>query len=136
MGRAATKGPEGEVCSASWGAAQLLPAFTVTLCPGQSPFRKISQGSWRLALPTVGQRSDLGGSSTFRGGKESGLRMISAVSMHVQVPKLKSVVWRLQGLTLDPLPPGGLVTPFLLWLVLQAGQTCGCNLGGRGRGAF
>lgn len=61
MGRAATKGPEGEVCSGSSGAAQLLPASTVTLCPGQSPFRKISQGSWRLALPTVGQRSDLGG---------------------------------------------------------------------------
>lgn len=42
--------PEGRGLPAQlrWGAAQLLLASAVTLRPGQSPFQKMSQGSWRM----------------------------------------------------------------------------------------
>lgn len=58
VGGASPKGPRGEVCSSSssWGAAQLLPASTVTLCPGQSPFRKFSQGSWETGSAYSGAK--------------------------------------------------------------------------------
>lgn len=52
VGKAATEDPppRGVVCRYSfhWGAGALLSASVDTLCPGQSPFQKTSQGSWRM----------------------------------------------------------------------------------------
>lgn len=91
----------------------MLEALAVTLCPGQSPFQKISQNVMGvLALPVVGQRWDLGVNCAFRAERGPSLLTMRAGHIHAQVPKLKSGVWPLLVLTLDPLPPKGLVILF------------------------
>lgn len=54
VGKAATEGPpQGrglpvQLPLGCWGAGALLSASVDTLCLGQSPFQKTSQGSWRM----------------------------------------------------------------------------------------
>lgn len=47
VGKAATEGPRGAWSAGTAPTGALLSASKETLCPGQSPFQKTSQGSWR-----------------------------------------------------------------------------------------